>query len=126
MTIKAKRKLNHLETKAARTQAKNILEGVDPHSCILSQFTFEERGEMRPHDLHAMIRRVQRARTDTLDDIFPRYDNDFVALTVPEQNFIFVYERDVRNGVLHAAVNDVLREVALILSEELEKAENED
>ena len=126
MTIKAKRKLNHLEIRAAKPRPKDILEGVNSHSCIPSQFTVAEREEMRPHELHAMIRKAQEVRMKSLNDVLGRYKDDFITLTAPEKNFVYVYEKDVKNGILRDTVNDTFMEVARLLSEQMEESENAD
>jgi len=112
---KAKYNLHKIEAavKAKRPIETDPLQGFDPHSCIVEQVD----PMIRPHELHRMIRAAQDARLETLDDYLGRFDDDTLTLTIPEKNFVQVYEMDIRAGTLRRTAEETFIHIGQLIRE---------
>lgn len=111
-----------LEVTARRKKAvkDHQYDGLDLHTCIVSQV---DLASTRPHKLYKIIKAAQTARVETLDDEFALLGDDMVTLTVYEKNFIQVYKKDVRAGVLRQTAFETFERIDELLREQAKDAD---
>jgi len=94
----------------------NVLDGLNAHTDIVLQFDLDKH----PRFIYQAIRAAQNERLKSVNDTFGIYSDNKITLTVNEKNFVYVYEEDVKGGVLRQTGLETLSRI----SELIEKQNN--
>ena len=92
-----------------------LLRDLDAFQSIIGQYTKEQRDTMSSHLMYKLIRVAQSIRMKHLHGTkSTKIHKSLETLTEDEMVYVYVYERDMLNGVLREFVNDTMYQCALV------------